>query len=217
MSIDPIVPVHMAGQIFLDSSLLSTLAPVIGASLSGIVTVVATLFIVTWANKTTLGAIKEANDKSLSEMKETIGNSKEIAERSIIENRKLEERKLEIQAKELFLKSLIDEVVIFRSWVNVIEFRKNDRKSDNVSVSYTNEETRSIFSAICKFQAMLDPRDSRQKKILMALPEEPLDKKGMQKLFRLVQVYVADERKNLYSLSTDRDSDPQLTPPPKKD
>lgn len=113
MSIDPIVPVHMAGQIFLDSSWQSTWMPVLAATIAGILTAITTFIIVSKGNKMTLEAIKNSNQKSLDEMKVSVESANSISLKSIEVNKEIEEKKISARAHQDWLKELTETLVAF--------------------------------------------------------------------------------------------------------
>lgn len=200
-----VVPVQMAGQIFLDSSWQSTWAPVIAASLSGVVTVVATLFIVTWANKTTLGAIKEANDKSLSEMKDAIENSKEIAEQAIIENRKLEEKRLLFLAKKERLEKLTEAASMYLGYAKTVFLYK---KVEGATLAC--DFTCNLMKARANLVFLIAPAE---RKLLESLPENLEDGVALEVFMFVLQEFLFEENEKISMFDFDKISDPVDTNP----
>ena len=150
-----VVPVQMAGQIFLDSGWQSTWAPVIAASLSGIFTVVATFFIV-----------KLTNDLSFKKMKTLFEQSKNLEE----------EKKLNLIYKE-WSKELREAFEQYQVCVNSVNFflvtRSKHLFDDSPRLINEVDKIRNNFLA-CYFRlaSLLDLSDEKHSSTIMLLSKD---------------------------------------------
>lgn len=195
MSIDPVVPVHMAGQILLNSSWQSTWAPVIAASIAGVFSAIVTFLIVRWTSKDaqkqltnsyqlTVDSIAASNEKALKEMKASLEKSQQIAVESIYQNRLLEEKKIAMTARKDWLDELTEILTEMMTNYSDIEDITTQVEDSDLSLEPETEQkekeqkkllddftiiNRNIYRGRSKLTCMLDGKEASHGNLLSAL------------------------------------------------